>query len=142
MASGRKSLAEELLSLVSPYSYSQQIMCLDTDDFMPLRTFWNHKLSRLSIIDKSGCIKNGDINNEHLFEMFGLYSDEEPESVRTDIIECIETGKHVYSAVGNNFLNVDNGMSQDGEWLCVVNTTTVTRCCFSPCVKCSTDMPS
>ena len=71
MASKTKSLAEELMSLLSPHMYTEQIECLDTDDFMPLKSFRTHELSHLFVIDRSTCIINGEINNEHLFSTFG-----------------------------------------------------------------------
>ena len=104
MASKIKSLVEELMSLVSPHMYTEQIECLDTDDFMPLKSFQTHDLSDLFVIDWSTCIINGEINNEHLFSTLSQFSDEDPESVRTDIIETIKSGKHIYNAVGVEFL--------------------------------------
>ena len=103
MASKTKTLAEELMSLVSPYMYTERIRYLDMDDFMPLKSFWTHELSDLFIVDQSTCIINGEINYKHLFSTFGQFSDEDPESVCTDIIERIESGKHIYNAVGVEF---------------------------------------
>ena len=51
------------------------------------------------------CIQNGEINNQHLFATFGLFSDEDAESVCSDIIECIETGKNVCEQVGEEFFS-------------------------------------
>ena len=105
MASKTKSIAEELLSLVSPYAYTEQITCLDMDDFMPLRNFRQHELSHLFVIDQGMCLVDGEINNEHLFTTFGNFSEEDAESVRSDIIEWIKSGKHIYNAVSTEFFN-------------------------------------
>ena len=100
------SIADELLSCVSPYSYSERISCLTTDDFIVLKQFPNAYLGQLFKIDWSGCKNNGEINNMHLLEIFGSFSDEEPESVRSDAIECIESGSPVYEHVGEEFFEM------------------------------------
>ena len=100
-----KSITEELLSLVSLFPYTEQIPCLDTDDFMPLWNVRQHELSHLFVIDRGMCLVDGEINNEHLFTTFGNFSDEDAESVRSDIIECIESCKNIYNAVDAEFFN-------------------------------------
>ena len=105
MAADKNSLAKELLSLVSPFNYKSLISCLDTDDFMSVCSFKDHVLSEMFVIDKSACIRNGEINNHHLFETFGVFSDEDADSVHSDIIEHIETGKNVYKHVGAEFFS-------------------------------------
>ena len=91
------SIAAELLSCVSLFRYRSIIPCLTKDDFVPLRTFQRSELGKLYDVDRTGCRPNGVINNSHLFELFGKYSDEDTESVRSDTLECINTGEHVYS---------------------------------------------
>ena len=98
-----KSIACKLYSLVSPFNYRERISCLDTDEFMTVRHFKEHELSQLFVIDHSKCIIQGEVNNDHLFETFGYFSDESSESVRTDIIKPIESGKKVYENVGTEF---------------------------------------
>ena len=96
-------MAEELLSCVSEYSYIDVIPCLTMDDFVPLRHFPSSELGKLFIIDWSGCKPEGVINNSHLFELFGKFSTEDAESVRSDILDRIESGAHVYEKVGAEF---------------------------------------
>ena len=98
-----KMIAEELLSLVSPYNYWTVIPCLTTDDFMPLRRFQTSILGNLLTIDKTNCVHNGIINNDCLFSMFGKFSEEDADSVRTDAMERIKTGERVYTCVGQIF---------------------------------------
>ena len=93
------SIAKELLSLVSPYNYTDKISCLDTDNFVPIRTFSEYDLGKLFNIDRQNCLHNGEINNDYLYEFFGCFSDENAESVRTDVVECIESGRAVYTTV-------------------------------------------
>ena len=57
-------------------------------------------------IDCSGCKKNREINNSHLLEIFGSFSDEEPESIRSDAIECIQSGSKVYEHIGEEFFEM------------------------------------
>ena len=73
------------------------------DDFVMVKNFTDYDLGKLFNIDKSNCIRNGKINNDHLFEIFGRYSDEDAKSVHSDIIKQIETGKEVYITVVEEF---------------------------------------
>ena len=82
-----KTIAKELLSLVSPYNYRTVIPGLTTDDFMPLHRFQTSMLGNLFTINKSNCVQNGIINNDHLFSMFGQLSEEDADSVRTNTME-------------------------------------------------------
>ena len=97
------SIAAELLSCVSPFRYRSIIPCLTMDDFVPLRTFQRSELGKLYDVDRAGCRPNGVINNSHLFELFGKYSDEDAESVRSDTLKRINTGERVYFCVGTIF---------------------------------------
>ena len=108
------SIAHELYSLVSPFYYCEHISCLDTDDFMTVRRFKEHELSQLFVIDCSKCIIQGEVNNDHLFETFGYFSDESLESVRMDIIKHIESGKKVCENVGTEFFESKHWSLQ--EW--------------------------
>ena len=96
---------KELLSLVSPYSYRECIPYLDTDDFVAIRKFKDHEVGGLFNIDHTNCLKNKEINNDHLFDLFGQYSDETAESVRSDAVERIESGRNVYIKVGKEFFD-------------------------------------
>ena len=98
-----KSLAEELLSCVLPYSYTSKLSCLTTDDFVSLRTFPKTELGKMFTSDRQGCRKDGEINNNHLFDLFGRYSEEDAESVCTDAMERIECGSLVYESEGAEF---------------------------------------
>ena len=101
-----KTLAEELLSCVLPYSYAPLLSYLTTDDFVSLRRLPKSDVSKLFTIDCSYCLENGEIKNDHLFELFGHYSLESAESVRSDALECIQCGGHIYEQVGADFLEV------------------------------------
>ena len=98
-----KSIAEELMCLVSEYDYVSVIPCLDTRDFVTLKEFCKTDLGKVFVINRDGCIRAGRINNNHLFSMFGKYSHEDPDSVRSDTITRLETGSRVYSQVGTEF---------------------------------------
>ena len=100
------SIAAELLSCVSLFRYQSVIPCLTMDDFMPLQTFQRSELGKLYDMNRTGCHPNGIINNSHLFELFGNYSDEDAESVRSDTLECINTSERVYSCVGIVFFTM------------------------------------
>ena len=106
MAATVNSIANELLSLVSTFSYCQIICYLTTDDFVMMRTFQKLDLGRMFTIDKKCCYKNGELNNSQLFDSFGKFSDEVAESVRSDAIERIESGKQVYTVVGQEFFEL------------------------------------
>ena len=70
---------------------------------MPIRTFQRSQLGKVYDINRAGCRPSGIINNSHLFELFGQYSDEDAESVRSDTMERIESGECIYSTVGTVF---------------------------------------
>ena len=101
-----KSIAAELLSLVSPFHYRSKIECLTTDDFVTVQLFQKMELGKMFHIDKSNCYIDGLFNNSQLFELFGCFSDEDVESVRSDIIERIESGANVYKTVGEDFFAI------------------------------------
>ena len=122
------SFARELYSLVSPFNYRESISCLDTDDFMTVRRFKEHELSQLFVIDHSKCIIQGEINNDHLFETFGYFSDELSESVRTDIIEWIESGKKYMKMWELNSLNTDIEAYKSWPWRYVASFITEMNC--------------
>ena len=91
------SIAKELLSLVSPYNYTEKISRLDTDDFVTICKFSEYDLGKLFNIDRQNCLHDGEINNDHLYKVFGRFSDEYAESVCTDVVERIELGRAVYT---------------------------------------------
>ena len=97
------SIAKELLSLVSPYNYTDRISCLGTDDFVAIHKFSEYDLGKLFNIDRQNCLCDGELNSDHLYEVFGHFSDEDTESVHSDVVERIESGKVVYMAVGEEF---------------------------------------
>ena len=99
------SITKELLSLVSPYNYTERICCLDTDNFVTIHKFRDYELGKLFDINKVNCVKNGGINNNHLYEVFGRFSDKDAESVQSDVVERIETGKSVYTQVCEEFFD-------------------------------------
>ena len=101
-----KSIATELLSLISPFHYISKIDCLTTDDFMTVRLFQKTELGKMFWIDKSKCYINGLFNNLQLFEQFGHFSDEDAESIRSDIIEQIESGSNLYKTVSKEFFAI------------------------------------
>ena len=101
-----KSIATELLSLVSPFHYTSKIDCLTTDDFVTVKLFQKTELGKLFRIDKTNCYIDGLLNNSQLFELFGHFSDEDTEGVRSNIIERIESGSNVYEAVGKEFFAI------------------------------------
>ena len=108
------TLAEELLSCVSPYSYAHLIAYLTTHDFVSLQRFPKTNVSKLFTLDRSYCLENGEVKNNHLFELFGHYSLESAESVRSDALERINCGAHRYEQVGADFLEVCGIMFR--EW--------------------------
>ena len=91
------------MSCVSPFSYTNMVSALTTDDFVSQKTFSQSELGKMFTIDKTGYKKDGEINNDHLFTLFGKFSDEDCESVRSGAMERIECGSHVYEQVEAEF---------------------------------------
>ena len=79
---------------------------LTTDDFISQKMFSQSELGKMFTIDKTGYRKDNKINNNHLFQLFGKFSDEDSESVRTDALERIEYGSHIYEQVGAEFFSI------------------------------------
>ena len=102
-----KSIAEELLSCVSPYNYTKEISCLTMDDFVVIKQFPSSELGKIFTIDRLNCKQDGETNYAQLFELFRSFSDEDAESVRSDTMERIQTGSSVYEVVGWSFLRKD-----------------------------------
>ena len=103
-----RSITAELLSCVSSHNYVENISCLDTSDFVPIRDFPRTELGKIFVLDRSNCLRNGVINNNQLFTRFGLFSDEEAESVQSDIMDRLQTGAKVYEYVGKEFFECRN----------------------------------
>ena len=97
-----KSIAEELFSLVSPYNYRSVIPCLTTDDFVPIQVFQRSHSGKLFNI-KGGHKRDGKVNYEHLYEIFGRYSGETADAVWDDVLEQIKTSQLVCEQVGQIF---------------------------------------
>ena len=73
---------------------------------MTVKLFQKTELGKLFRIDKTNCYIDGLFNNSQLFELFSRFSDEDAESIRSDIIERIESGSNVYEAVGTEFFAI------------------------------------
>ena len=73
---------------------------------MTVRLFQKTELGKMFRIDKSKCYINGLFNNLQLFELFGHFSNEDTESVRSDIIKQIESGSNVYKTVSKEFFAI------------------------------------
>ena len=99
------SMAKELLSLVSPYSYSDNISKINPSDvvlppawpMMPMSTdYW---------IDTSYCYTDKNLRNPNcLFDMFSRYSGELPIDVRNDVLDSILEENLFFESVGRNFM--------------------------------------
>ena len=94
------------MSCVSPFSYTNMVSALTTDDFVSQKTFSQSELGRMFTIDKTGHKIDSEINNDHSFTLFGKFSDEDCESVHSDAMEHIECGSHVYEQVGKEFFSI------------------------------------
>ena len=61
---------------------------------MTVWLFQKTELGKMFWIDKSKCYNDGLLNNSQLFKLFGHFSDEDAESVQSDIIERLESGSN------------------------------------------------
>ena len=99
------SMAKELLSLVSPYSYSDNISKINPSDvvlppawpMMPMSTdYW---------IDTSYCYTDKNLRNPNcLFDMFSRYSGELPIDVRNDVLDSILEENLFFENVGRKYM--------------------------------------
>ena len=84
MAASR-SMAFELLSIISPYNYTNNVIHLNSHDILDQSAFHSMEISKTHWLDLKYCYRYGKPNPQQLCEMFAIFNDEDAEDVRKDI---------------------------------------------------------
>ena len=94
----------ELIQMLTPYNYVSQIAHLTNSDVCPQKAFSLCKLSSEYWLDTCNCYKQRRKNSQQLFELFGVFSEEDPAVVRRFIINHVKQEKELYRSVGSHHL--------------------------------------
>ena len=115
MAAKRLSITEELLSCVSQYNYRSRVTCLSEQDLVTIKDFKNSRLGKMYNVNRRKCVVKNIVDYDHLFRIFGNYSDEEPDEVRESVIWTVKQNPSLYESVGEIVLSRKNLSLSD--WL-------------------------
>ena len=114
--SGENKIAAELLSLISRYPYRRYVQCISPRDAVSDEDFENNPLSSNYWIDSRQSLRKGKIvNSDYLFELFGIFSNEDGWTVRKEMVNRIRKEHEFYQSVGRVVLNM-RGCDLD-DWL-------------------------
>ena len=76
------SMAHELVSLFSHSNYKEYCQYLTERDAVSLEHFGNTMLGKSFWIDVRRCFNQSGLNTSHVLEIFGQFSDQNPEDLR------------------------------------------------------------
>ena len=89
------SMAHELVSLFSHSNYKEYCQYLTERDAVSLEHFGNTMLGKSFWIDVRRCFNQSGLNTSHVLEIFGQFSDQNPEDLRERVINIVkEDTKH------------------------------------------------
>ena len=108
MAAGHTSIAQELLSCVSRYNYRVRVTSLSEKDTVTIKYFKNSRLGKFFNVDRTKCVSKGTVYADHLFDIFGEYSEESAYEVRKSVIWTIKQNPTFYDRVGEIVLRMQN----------------------------------
>ena len=100
MTEKENCIASELLSIILEYNYRRYVQCIWSHDAVDEVSFHSMGVRSTHWIDVRNSFTGNLINQDHLFEIFGAYSSEEPSVVRQGMVQLIKAEKNLYSSVG------------------------------------------
>ena len=100
------SIAAELMSIILVHSYRRYIQCIWSRDALQLEDFNTKPISTSHWIDTRNSYTGSLINSGFMYELFGAFSEEDPVTVRTVMLNLIKAEYELYSTVGRVVLNV------------------------------------
>ena len=104
-SSGENQLAKELMSLVSDYKYCDTILKIDPVGCIIPPAWKMMSLSEEFWVDTSYCYTDRNLRNSNcLLNMFGRYSGEAADDVRTDILDSMWEERAFFEQVGQCYL--------------------------------------
>ena len=102
------SISHELLSSISQYNYTSEVVHLAVRDVLPQCAYKLTGLSKNYWLDTRRCYRLGCKNPDQLYELFGALNEEDPDEVRVDIITWIRNEFNFYNTVGKTHLRWDS----------------------------------
>ena len=99
-------IAKELLLLISKYPYRRYVQYIAARDAVTDDDFNAGMLQANYWIDKRKCYTSRGINTDHLFELFGLFSDQDGWSVQKEMVEHVYMEQDLYETVRRVVLNM------------------------------------
>ena len=110
-----KSLACELMSLLSPFNYQKQAQYLTPRDCLTPEDFIKMPLSKYYAVDIDKTLCRGKPNPQILYDIFGEFSQEESADVKLHTLDLISQEIDLYEKIGTTYL-LHLGISMEG-WL-------------------------
>ena len=114
---------EELLHLLSPYNYTDNIAHLSVKDVFPQKLYALTELNEQYWMDTRRCYRNRRKNSNQIFELFAALNNEDPANLHKDMISRIIEEKSLYSNIGVTHLKKLK-LSKD-EWLMLMASESV-----------------
>ena len=100
------SIAAELMLIISVHSYRRYVQCIWSRDALQLEDFRTKPISTMHWIDTHNSYTSSLINSGFMYELFGVFSDEDPIAVWNVMLNLIKAEYELYSTVGRVVLNV------------------------------------
>ena len=94
-----RSMAFELMSVISPYNYTNNVIHLTQCDILDQSAFHNMSISKTHWLDLKYCYRFGKPNPHQLFEMFTKFNEEDPDDIRKDICARLKNESSLYGKV-------------------------------------------
>ena len=104
MESSSSSIALEIMNMISPHNYVDQVSHITQRDVFPQHTYPLMPLSEIYWLDTRKCYRQKRKNLTQLFKVFGALNNEDPETIRSDMISRIKHECNYYKHVDRDHL--------------------------------------
>ena len=89
-------LKEELVQIIQPRPYKTHVAKLREQDAVTGENYKNSKWANYFMVDALNTVRNGRVNPDHLFEMFGSFSSHTSTEVRIQLLKNIASDTSFY----------------------------------------------
>ena len=106
-------ITEELYSLFLTHNYCENVQSLHDRDAINCSLFQDLTLGKNYWLDTQNTLLNGKSNPDHMFQLFGKFSNDDPDCVRQCMIDIIQEEPSKWQHAGEvylqfNLLNIDD----------------------------------